>query len=382
MSKESTIVVGGGVIGLSIAYELSRRGNRVTIFDQEDGFGLATSHRAAGILPPANVETAVDPIDRLRGISHQMYPEWAARLKVESGIDPLFQRCGGWYLADTVGEAASMTGITQYWQSQDIQCEPIPLATIRLREPQLSISESLAGGWWVPDECQVDCPSLLRALTRACEAQGVVLESNCQIVDFDWNDNQVQIEFNGRSATADRAVISAGVWSGTIADRLKLQRSLVPIRGQVLMFKTSRPLLNSIANVGQRYVLCRPDGRTLVGSCEEEAGFEISTTESILATLRQFAIDWVPALADAEVADSWAGLRPLTFDGIPIIGRFPQSTNVYIAAGHFRSGIHLAPGTAIALVDHMLGNESEIDLGPFRVGKQHYTDLEPSSTPQ
>ena len=108
----------------------------------------------------------------------------------------------------------------------------------------------------------------------------------------------------------------------------------------------------------------------LVGSCEEEVGLELGTTPEMIGTLHDFAFDLCPELRNATVVRSWSGLRPMTFDGFPMIGRVPETSNVYVASGHYRSGLHLSPATAIVLADLMSGKKPAVDLDAFRVGKQ------------
>jgi len=155
-----------------------------------------------------------------------------------------------------------------------------------------------------------------------------------------------------------------------VAKSLRLESSIVPIRGQMLLLKTQSPLLKSVINVGHRYIVCRGDGFTLVGSCEEETRFELGTTKDMLDLLKQFAFSLVPELEFAQYVNAWSGLRPLTFDGFPMIGRVPDTSNLYVAAGHFRSGLHLSPGTAVTLADLLTNRTPQVSLEPFRVGKQ------------
>ena len=139
MSKSIT-VVGAGAIGLSTAWELSQRGFDVTVIDKSVT-GRGTSWAGAGILPPAKLENSFDPIDRLRGLSHQLFPEWAEKLKTDTGIDPGLQRCGGLYLAETVGEIAAMSGMTEYWQEMEIECK-------QLTPDEILDQEAALADWW------------------------------------------------------------------------------------------------------------------------------------------------------------------------------------------------------------------------------------------
>ncbi len=371
---QQTAIIGGGVIGLSIAWELAQQGAAVTVYER-DKIGQGTSWSASGILPAANFDTATDPIDQLRGLSHQQFPDWVATLGAASGIDAGLRKCGGWYLADTNGERAAMLGMAQYWSDLKIGCESVSVSELTAREPALAdwaAQQRSATAWWVPDEYQIRPPRLLQALAKACESRGVQLNENRVVKRSENTDRKIQYSVAGEPIQADAIVVCAGAWTGLISSSPGLPTNLIPIRGQILLLKTDQPLLRSIANFGNRYIVCRDDGYTIVGSCEEEVGFTWGTTDSVIDSLFQFAIEKIPALATADRIRQWSGLRPMTFDGFPMIGRLPDSDNVYIAAGHYRSGIHLSPGTAISIANLILGKTPPLDLEPFRVTKQPY----------
>lgn len=368
----STLIIGGGAIGLTLAWERLLRGDRVTLVER-DRVGRGTSWAATGILPPARFETATDPLDRLRGLSHERFPDWAERLETETGIDIGFRRCGGWYLAETPGEHAAMTGMTDYWGELGIACDRVTPDRLREREPGLAgwaESNPRASVWWAPGECQVRSPDFLRALQFAVRQQGGELIEGGAVDDVRDLDDGGEALVGDRWRRADSVVVCGGAWSGLIAERFGLGRSVVPVRGQILLLRSPRPPLRGVVNVGNRYVVCRDDGRTLVGSVEEEVGFRPGTTPEVLDRLHAFAVRVCGDLEDATAESSWSGFRPMTFDGFPMIGRVPSTRNLYVAAGHFRSGVHLSCGTAVALADAMDGVPPPIDLSPFGVGKQ------------
>jgi glycine oxidase len=370
-------IVGGGVVGLSIAWELARRGAIVRLLER-GRIGRATSRAGAGILPAANFQAATDPLDQLRGLSHRLFPEWCAQLRSLTGIDCGFRRCGGWYLADTRGEQAAMTGMTGYWKEVGIDCEYVPPAFVTEHEPALASWIERSGEasvWWVPGEAQVRPPRLLRALEAACRHSGVELIENAAVSEIHLDDSGRGTIVADRTYASDAIVVCAGSWTGQVARSLQLEVSIVPIRGQMLLLRTEAPLLRSVVNLGHRYIVCRDDGHTLVGSCEEETGFQLGTTPSMLRSLRDFAIHIIPALESATQVDAWSGLRPLTVDGLPMIGRVPGTGNVYVAAGHFRSGVHLSPGTAVVIADLITGRQPPLGLDAFRVGKHQYSSL-------
>ncbi len=378
--NSNTIIIGGGAIGLAIAWELSRRGEQVTLLERNPTVGSGTSWSAGGILPAANRETATDPLDQLRGLSHRLFPDWVAQLQSIAGVDSGYRRCGGWYLANTPGEHASMVGMTQYWNDLSIECEPVSVAELCRREPAVIPNPARTmTAWFVPDECQVRPPDYLRALHLSCLAGGVNIITDAAANDVRWNSLSAGVKLHDRWLECDRLVVCGGAWSGSVAARLRLESSVVPVRGQMLLLKTGVPLLKSIVNVGHRYLICRDDGHTLVGSCEEEVGFRDGTTDAMLSSLRDFAVDLVPQLSGAARIDGWSGLRPMTFDGFPMIGRVPDSENVFVAAGHFRSGIHLSPATAVVIADLMGGDAASVNIESFSVGKQQSPDPVPTA---
>ncbi|MGI9443333.1 MAG: NAD(P)/FAD-dependent oxidoreductase [Rubripirellula sp.] len=382
MSKSIT-VVGAGAIGLSIAWELSQRGFKVTVIDKSVT-GRGTSWAGAGILPPANLGNSFDPIDRLRGLSHQLFPEWAEKLKTDTGIDPGLQRCGGLYLAETVGEIAAMSGMTEYWQEMGIECKQLTSDEIIGQEAALADwwrNTDNAAAWRVPDEYQLRSPNYLSALKAACAQLGVIVLENTDVTDIRCLGARAEIQYEGNWQTTDGIVLTAGVWTGQLAASLDLELSIVPIRGQILLLKTSRPLIRNIINMGQRYVLARGDGHTLIGSNEEEMGFELGTTDSVLKSLMDFATHLLPALKTAEHVKSWSGLRPMTFDGFPMIGPVPGVENLYVAAGHYRSGLHLSPGTAVLIADMLSEEKPQIPIDAFQISKHKSKhDVRPYTT--
>jgi glycine oxidase len=393
-----TIVIGGGAIGLAIADELSRRGRAVGVLERDRlpraATGLsrsqpdkaastapvyrsASSWAASGILPPANFATATDPIDRLRGLSHRLFPQWARRIQEDSGIDCQLDACGGWYLADTVGEIGVMAGMVSYWRELEIECQEAPIDQLVRREPALrpwAERGGLAKAWWVPGEWQIRCPLYLDALAVSAHVNGARLVDCCGVRGIEERDGGVsvtadkdgdKVEFRGQ-----QVVVCGGVLTGLADPRLRLAESLVPVRGQILLLEATPGLFSSVINIGHRYLVPRKDGQVLVGSCEEEVGFQHGTTPVVLEDLRGFARELCPSLAKARELQAWSGLRPLTFDGFPMLGKLPDSDAVFVAAGHFRSGVHLSPGTAVCMAELMTGGRPPVDLDAFRVGKQ------------
>jgi glycine oxidase len=149
--------------------------------------------------------------------------------------------------------------------------------------------------------------------------------------------------------------------------RLGISVGMKPVRGQMVLLGGPRPNLRRIVNDGPRYLVPRGDGRVLVGSTEEDAGFDKRTTAEGVSDLLDFAVRLAPGLKSMQFEQCWAGLRPATLDGLPYLGRLPGLDNAFVAAGHFRSGLQLSPGTAVVMSRLIQGLDTTIDLWPFRV---------------
>ncbi|MDA1055069.1 MAG: glycine oxidase ThiO [Planctomycetota bacterium] len=371
MAKLDCLIVGGGVIGLSLAYELANHGATVQLIDR-GSIGREASWAGAGILPPANLATAIDPLDRLRALSHQLHREWAVRLREETGIDNGYRECGGLYLARSAGEAASLHAFAQMLRELEIEIERLSPVEVAELEPALRevATGQLKAAYSLPREAQLRNPDHLRALHLACERRGVQIRADREATGFECsNGRMTAVRTDAGLLHADRYCITSGAWSQRLLKQLGIATGIMPIRGQMVMFKCETPPFRRILNEGPRYLVPRDDGRVLVGSTEEEAGFDKSTTDQGVGELVALARQLVPALRDASIENSWAGLRPGTFDGFPYIGRMPGLDNAYAAAGHHRSGLHMSPGTAVVLRQLILGDEPEIDLSLFRVGR-------------
>ncbi|MEX0820114.1 MAG: glycine oxidase ThiO [Pirellulaceae bacterium] len=365
------LIVGGGIIGLSLAFELSNHGLSVELIDRGP-IGREASWAGAGILPPANLATAIDPLDRLRALSHKLHREWAARLRDETGIDNGYRECGGLYLARSIGEAAALHAFAAMLGELEIEIERLSAHEVVELEPALHeiASHQLQAAYSLPGEAQLRNPDHLRALQAACEQRGVRIRSDCEATGFDCSNGRLTaVQTSSGPRHADRYCIASGAWTQRLLKQLDITTGILPIRGQMVLFKCDSPPFRRVLNEGPRYLVPRDDGRVLVGSTEEEAGFDKHTTEEGLGELVALARQLVPALRDAPIEKSWAGLRPASFDGLPYLGRVPGLENAYVAAGHYRSGLHMSPGTAVVLRQLMLGDEPEINLEPFRVGR-------------
>lgn len=366
---KNCIVIGGGAIGLSIAYRLAQEDFSVSLFDEHE-VGTGTSWAGAGILPAATLKNVDDPYEKLRGYSHQLHPLWAQQLKELTGIDTGFRRCGGWYIARTKAERATLIAQRDLWEEQGIEVQRGDRQTLLQHEPALAAMESRdieTEAWFVRDECQVRNPRHLQALKEACLRLGVEIRSHHKVERLEWDNEQLSgVVVGDQTVSAEHYCFTAGAWTHQMLQWFGLPNGILPVRGQMLLYQMEPGWLKSIINEGHRYLVPREDGHLLIGSCEEEVGYVCETTPEQLDDLKRWAQSMLGEQLAQEPVRSWAGLRPGVFDGMPYIGPLSRHPNVWIAAGHFRSGLHLSCATAECLVSMFKGEESPCDLTPFR----------------
>ena len=366
------LILGGGVIGLSLAYELAGRGMKVRVLDRAQP-GQEASWAGAGIIPASKRVERDHPYDQLAGLSAALHPYWAEMLREETLIDNGYRRCGGIYLARDPETWHAVELAADDWYGRVLNVERLEAARLRELEPALGCSFEATGwphrvlaAYYLPDEAQLRNPRHVRALVAACHKRGVTITPDCEVEQFIvQGERLIGVTTRDETIPGDVVVVAAGAWTRSLLEPLGVTIRVKPIRGQMVLFRGERPLLRQVINDGPRYFVPRDDGRVLVGSTEEDAGFEKETTERGIAGLKKFARDVSPAVADMPIEKTWAGLRPGTGDGLPYLGRVPGLNNAFVAAGHFRSGLHLSPGTAVVMSQLIRGEKTEIDLSPF-----------------
>jgi glycine oxidase len=351
-ARADVLIVGGGVIGLSIARELALRGIRnVTVIERGD-FGREASWAAGGILGPQAEANCADDLFKLTCASRDLYPAFAHALAEETSIDVELDRTGTLYAGFTEDDERELRRRHEWQKQSDLRVDW--LNDDDARRLEANISPNIRCALLFPDDWQVENRKLIEALIASNKKLGVQLMANCDARSIRVEGRRLTgIESSNGFIGALSVVIAAGAWSsciknaGTDFGRLKIE----PVRGQMLCFKTSPPLAHHLLYSPRGYLVPRRDGRILAGSTSEHAGFEKRVTSEGTAAIKSMAFEIAPALESVSVVDSWSGLRPRAADDLPVLGADEETDGLLFATGHYRNGILLAPITAEIIAD-------------------------------
>ncbi|MFV0446514.1 MAG: glycine oxidase ThiO [Planctomycetaceae bacterium] len=357
------LIVGGGVIGLSIARRLALDAVRVTVLDRQAP-GREASWAGAGILPPTHLGPADDPLVAMTRETHALWPQLSEELVATTGIDNGFRRCGGVRLQHEPSQTSELSFRADHtqpsserpedWIACGASAQWLTAAELKTREPALHASDDCA--IWLPDLCQVRNPWHLHALLADCRRLGVEIRPEVEVLNVSRTPTAVLgVQTTAGDLHSGCVVVASGAWSGLLLPAELRPVEIEPVRGQILLLRTETPLLHRVVECGNRYLVPREDGRLLIGSTEERVGYEKQTTTAGIAGLFNLAVGLVPDLASAKRELEWAGLRPHARGGLPYIGAVPDCQGLYLAAGHFRAGLHLSPLTAERMHKAILG---------------------------
>ena len=350
--ENGIVVIGGGCIGLATAWQLAEQGASVTLLEAGPILGRPgnvaprgqASWASAGMLAPLAETSSHSPLLALGAASLELYPAFMRDLSAASGVEIGLQKPGILRLALNAEEGASLSGHFTWQQKIGLPLEWIEQKDVRRIEPALA--EDVGPGLLSPEEHFVGPRDLLRSLGRACSRRGVRLFDHRPATGFQATADRVtSVQTPGGDVPCDQVVLACGTWNGQLAARLGVNLEIKPIRGQIVALQ-SRQALSHTIYTHDGYLVPWPSGRTLVGSTQDDSGFDSKPTVEGVQKLLAFAARVVPMLASAHVQTAWAGLRPGSPDNLPILGCAPGWENVHLAAGHFRNGVLLTPITA------------------------------------
>lgn len=365
-SPSSVAVIGGGVIGLAIAWRLAQRGVPVTVFERGQA-GRGASWAAAGMLA-AGVETEPGEaaLSALNRASLALWPDFAAALETASGLPVGLRQEGTLMLALNRDDLASLRFTFEFQRDHGIPLEWLTPRQALAREPRLT--PSLAGAVFSAADHQADNRLLGAALAAALREAGGVLREHCAVTGLDLTGGRVTGVIAGEACVkAETVVLAAGAWSAELPGMPQAARPPVrPVKGQMLALSMdpAAPLLRHVVWAPHAYLVPRADGRLIVGATVEEKGFDPHLTAGGLLSLLDGAWRALPGIEELPIAETWVGFRPGSRDDAPLLGPGTLPGLVY-ATGHHRNGILLTPITATLVADHILSGRIAPEMAPF-----------------
>ncbi|MCG7939362.1 MAG: glycine oxidase ThiO [Candidatus Thiodiazotropha lotti] len=358
------LIVGGGIIGMLTARELTAVGMNVTLLEQ-NRIGRESSWAGGGIISPLYPWRYTKSVNDLAAWSQQSYQSLSEELKEASGIDPEYTISGLLIIdPEDIDKAVDWS----FNRKQNLKL--IDGNDLANYEQTLEIDAQQAA--WMPDVAQVRNPRLTQSLYQAIKDQ-VQIHQHYKVDELIIENKQVKgVICEKQRFKADRVVICAGAWSRTLLQSLAKPPTIEPVLGQMIIFKHKPERITRITLHQDRYVIPRRDGRVLVGSTLEHRGFEKTTTEEAKQELKAYALNHFPELAQAEIEHHWAGLRPGSPKGIPYIGELPEVSGLYVNAGHFRNGVVLGPASCRLLADIVLERSPILPSQPYSLDAKRF----------
>ena len=361
------LIVGGGAIGMLSALLLAERGRRVALYER-GALGRESSWAGGGIVSPLYPWRYPDAVTALARYSQRHYPAFLARLREQTDIDPELLDSGLLMLDPPE------PGMDEWAARWEMTIEHLRGAAA-LAAVQPGLAPEFDEGLWMPEVRQVRNPRLVRALAAAVRAHpAIVVHEGAAVRAVRVAQGAVQgVDTADGPVAAPCVLVTAGAWSaGLLPAGCAPERPAVrPVKGQMIVFRTTPGTLTRMVMHQGRYLIPRRDGLVLAGSTLEEEGFDKTPTEAARAELTEAARAIFPALADCPVVYQWAGLRPGTPHGIPYIGQCPAVRGLFVNAGQFRNGIVMGLGSARLGVDLITGESPLVDPAPYALDAPH-----------
>ncbi len=370
-NDRKVIIIGGGMIGCLTALYLQRLGAKPLVLEK-GSLGRESSWAGAGILCPIHPWLYPDSFTHLINASLALYPAVSEMLADVSGISIEWRKCGlmiPMFDDDSIHhrEHALRWSKRFGWKVEE-------LASKECRHYEPSLSQNVGSGLLWPEVGQVRNPRMLTAIRHALAHAGVEVREHAEVVGLhhDRSDGAVSSVrlASGEQIAADTVLLAAGSWSGELASEIGLSLPIEPVKGQIALLKGEPGQLHHIIKHDDVYLVPRSDGHILVGASMERAGFQREINSHITQKLMDATLRIAPGLKDLPIIQSWMGFRPGTPDGLPYLGSVPEHPGVWVASGHYRNGVALAPITADIMSRWMMGEKPTLNMDDFRVDRE------------
>lgn len=350
MKTFDVAIIGGGIIGGSIAFELAAEKLDVVLLDREEP-GRGASWAAAGMLSPGPDSAEALPLVPLSRESLQLYPQFIERIEEPSEPFMHFASNGALQIFSGARAEIDRDKMVSDFQRLGIEIEPVSLETACKMEGLISPTARAAA--WLPRESTVDPRSLMDSILAALRRRDVEIRAGCSVTSISHQGASCTgVTAGGDDVKAKFVIVAAGCYSASLTGKNVVENDWLsryaptrPVRGQMLALHSNEIRLHRVLRSGRGYLVPRHEGRIVAGSTLEDVGFDKSLTAGGIRKILDAAIELVPKIADAQIVETWAGLRPASPDNLPIIGP-TDIEGLFIATGHYRNGILLAPVTA------------------------------------
>jgi len=374
------VIVGGGVIGLACAWRLARADLRVRVLER-DAPGAGASFVAAGMLAPVGEVTwGEEALLRMTLESARSWPQFAGELEASSEVEVGYRPSGALHVALDRDETEELRRRFQLMESLGLEASWLRPGGCRELEPGLSTG--VAAGVHVPGEAAVDPRAVVAALAAAVEREGGQVVPAADVIGALDSGGRIAgvVTADGREHQAQRVVLAAGAWSGATSWLPSWARPPVrPVKGQVVVLRdaASAPVCERMLASERVYLVPRTDGRLVIGATVEERGFDVLVTAGGVFELLREAYRILPDVAELQLVETVASVRPGTPDNLPLIGP-SEIDGLLLATGHFRNGILLAPYTAEAVAAAICGGDPPAGIEaahPGRLAKSEQAEV-------
>ena len=362
------VVVGAGIVGCAIAYELARRGVDVLVIDRRE-VGQGATQASAGVLAPYIEAHDRRPLLDLTTRSLDLYDEFVARIVEDSDVAVQYVRTGTLEIAAEPGDMKRLEEIRAACAERGIDAELFDADTVRQVEPQLA--PTVQGGLVVESHGFIGVSDLTAALRRAAAAHGVSFRTSATATRIEGNGAGLRVATAGDAFACESAVMAAGSWAGHVEIDGASPVPIRPVRGQLLHLGWPAPPLRRVVWAPHCYLVPWSDGSVLAGATSEEVGFDERATVAGVRELIDATRRVAPEVSNASFKEARVGLRPATPDELPVVGPSTVVPGLVYACGHFRNGILLAPLTAAVVADLMVDRrlDGSLDItSPSRFG--------------
>jgi len=336
------IIVGAGIVGASTAWRLAQHRLRVLLLDA-GRFGGEASSAGAGMLAPGGEIQEPSRLTDLALEGLRLYPAFVAELENETGLHIDFQRHGAIELALSRQEWTDLQSRAERQGAAGIPSGTLNAADLQKHLPLAR--QDVAGALFYPEDALVDPRDVLAALRQGCAAAGVEIREGTRVTGMHPGSSSVQVDTAAGAVEAATAVLAAGAWSSEIPVEGVILPRAYPVRGHLIGYQLEAHSLGPILRWGHSYVLQRTGGFTIAGTSSEQVGFDRAANPATFLDIHARAASVFPALANCQPVDSWVGFRPAVDANEPAVGRAGE-TALWMAYGHYRNGILMAPATA------------------------------------